>query len=148
MSSGATGYDVEAWESMGYFYDTQAWLPKNVTFMNRAAFDQLDKPTQETMLKVAAAAEARGWWRSQDKTKWYMEQLVANGMKVLPPSRALKSGLQQIGGGEMRDDLIQPTQEPYFYTFAALLGCGDRRTAGLGRAPANTNNTAGAATRR
>jgi TRAP-type C4-dicarboxylate transport system substrate-binding protein len=60
MSSGATGYDVEAWESMGYFYDTQAWLPKNVTFMNRAAFDQLDKPTQETMLKVAAAAEARG----------------------------------------------------------------------------------------
>jgi TRAP-type C4-dicarboxylate transport system substrate-binding protein len=97
MSSGATGYDVKAWESMGYFYDTQAWLPKNVTFMNRAAFDQLDKPTQETMLKVAAAAEARGWWRSQDKTKWYMEQLVANGMKVLPPSRALKSGLQQIG---------------------------------------------------
>ena len=97
MSSGATGYDVKAWESMGYFYDTQAWLPKNVTFMNRAAFDQLDKPTQETMLKVAAAAEARGWWRSQDKTEWYMEQLVANGMKVLPPSRALKSGLQQIG---------------------------------------------------
>jgi TRAP-type C4-dicarboxylate transport system substrate-binding protein len=97
VSSGATGYDVKAWESMGYFYDTQAWLPKNVTFMNRAAFDQLDKPTQETMLKVAAAAEARGWWRSQDKTKWYMEQLVANGMKVLPPSRALKSGLQQIG---------------------------------------------------
>jgi TRAP-type C4-dicarboxylate transport system substrate-binding protein len=97
MSSGATGYDVKAWESMGYFYDTQAWLPKNVTFMNRAAFDQVDKPTQETMLKVAAAAEARGWWRSQDKTEWYMEQLVANGMKVLPPSRALKSGLQQIG---------------------------------------------------
>jgi TRAP-type C4-dicarboxylate transport system substrate-binding protein len=97
VSSGATGYDVKAWESMGYFYDTQAWLPKNVTFMNRAAFDQLDKPTQETMLKVAAAAEARGWWRSQDRTKWYMEQLVANGMKVLPPSRALKSGLQQIG---------------------------------------------------
>ena len=97
MSSGATGYDVQAWESMGYFYDTQAWLPKNVTFMNRAAFDQVDKPTQKTMLKVAAAAEARGWWRSQDKTEWYMEQLVANGMKVLPPSRALKSGLQQIG---------------------------------------------------
>jgi len=97
MTSGATGYDVKAWESMGYFYDTQAWIPKNVTIVNRAAFDQLDKSTQETMLKVAAAAEARGWWRSQDKTKWYTEQLAAHGMKVLPPSRALKTELQRIG---------------------------------------------------
>ena len=52
---------------MTYFYDTQAWLPKNITFMNKAAFDRLDKPTQEALLRVAAAAEARGWWRSQDK---------------------------------------------------------------------------------
>jgi TRAP-type C4-dicarboxylate transport system substrate-binding protein len=97
MTSGATGYDTKVWESMSYFYDTQAWIPKNVTFVNKAAFDQLDKPTQDAMLRVAAAAEARGWWRSQDKTKWYLEQLSANGLKVLPPSSALKTGLQQIG---------------------------------------------------
>jgi len=97
MTSGATGYDAKVWESMSYFYDTQAWLPKNVTFVNKATFDQLDKPTQEAVLRVAAAAEARGWWRSQDKTKWYTEQLAAHGMKVLPPSRVLKAGLQQIG---------------------------------------------------
>ena len=97
MTSPATGYDVKVWDRMGYFYDTQAWIPKNVTLVNRVAFDQLDKPTQEAMLKVAAAAEARGWWWSQDKTKWYTEQLAAHGMKVLPPSVALKTGLQQIG---------------------------------------------------
>jgi TRAP-type C4-dicarboxylate transport system substrate-binding protein len=97
MTSGATGYDTKVWESMSYFYDTQAWLPKNVTFVNKAAYDQLDKPTQDALLKVAAAAEARGWWRSQDKTKWYLEQLTANGMRVLPPSGALKTGLQKIG---------------------------------------------------
>jgi TRAP-type C4-dicarboxylate transport system substrate-binding protein len=97
MTSGATGYDVKVWESMSYFYDTQAWIPKNITFVNKAAFDQLDKPTQEKVLKVAAAAAARGWWRSQDKTKWYLDELTAHGMKVLPPSRELKRGLQQIG---------------------------------------------------
>ncbi len=97
MTSGATGYDTKVWESMVYFYDTQAWIPKNVTFVNKAAFDQLDRPTQEALLKVAAAAEARGWWRSQDKTKWFLERLAANGMKVVPPSQALKAGLQQIG---------------------------------------------------
>jgi TRAP-type C4-dicarboxylate transport system substrate-binding protein len=97
MTSGATGYDVKAWESMSYFYDTQAWLPKNVTFVNKAAFDRLDKSTQEAVLKVAAAAEARGWWWSQDKTKWFTEQLAANGMKVLLPSPTLKTGLRRIG---------------------------------------------------
>jgi TRAP-type C4-dicarboxylate transport system substrate-binding protein len=97
MTSSATGYDSKAWETMTYFYDTQAWLPKNVTFVNRAAFDALDKPVQEAVLRVAAAAEVRGWWASQDRTKWYTEQLAVHGMKVLPPSKALKAGLQQIG---------------------------------------------------
>ncbi len=97
MTSVATGYDSKAWESMSYFYDTQAWIPKNVTFVNKAAFEQLDKPTQQSVLRVAAAAEARGWWRSQDRTKWYGEQLSAHGLKVLPPSPALKAGLQRIG---------------------------------------------------
>ena len=48
---------------MGYFYDTPPWLPKNVTLVDEGkTLDQLDKPTQESVLKVAAAAEARGWW--------------------------------------------------------------------------------------
>ena len=90
MTSSATGYDTKAWETMSYFYDTQAWLPKNVTFVNKAAFDRLDKPTQDSVLKVAAAAEARGWWRSQDKTKWYVDQLTARGMKVAAAERGLE----------------------------------------------------------
>ena len=65
--------------------------------MNKTAFDRLDKPIQDSMLRVAAAAEARGWWWSQDKTKWYAEQLAAHGMKVLLPSVALRTGLQQVG---------------------------------------------------
>jgi TRAP-type C4-dicarboxylate transport system substrate-binding protein len=97
MTSVATGYDVGVWERMRYFYDTRAWLPKNVTLMNRAAFDQLEKPTRESILKVAAAAEARGWWWSQERTRWYTEQLAAHGMKVLAPSSVLKTELQQIG---------------------------------------------------
>jgi TRAP-type C4-dicarboxylate transport system substrate-binding protein len=97
MTSVATGYDSKAWETMTYFYDTQAWLPKNVTLVNKAAFDRLDKPAQDALLKVAAAAEARGWWRSQEKHQWYGEQLATRGLKVLPPSAGLKAGLQEVG---------------------------------------------------
>ena len=97
MTSAATGHDVEVWDRMAYFYDTRAWIPKNVTLMNKAAFEQLEKSMQDAVLSVAEAAEARGWLWSQDKTKWHTEQLAAHGMKVLPPSVALKTGLQKIG---------------------------------------------------
>jgi len=97
MTSGATGYDSKVWETLSHFYDTQAWIPKNLTFVSKAAFDALDKPTQEAVLKAAGTAEERGWKTAQEKTKWYTDQLAANGMKVLPPSPELKAGLQKIG---------------------------------------------------
>ncbi len=97
MSSGATGYDSKVWELLTHFYDTQAWLPKNVTFVNKAAFDALDKPTQEAVLKAAAVAEERGWKSWQEKAKWYLEQLAAKGMKVQPPSPALAAGFKKVG---------------------------------------------------
>src|SRR5262245_6166949 len=97
ITSAATGYDSKAWESMTHFYDTQAWIPKNVTFVNKAAFDTLDKPTQEALLKAAATAETRGWKMWQDKSGWYLEQLKSHGMKVQPPGDTLKSGLKKVG---------------------------------------------------
>jgi len=97
MSSGATGYDSKVWESLTHFYDTQAWLPKNMIIVNKAAFDGLDKPAQEAIAKAAKAAEERGWKISQDKTTWYTDQLAAKGMKVLPPSPELKTGFQKVG---------------------------------------------------
>ncbi len=97
ITSGATGYDTKAWEVVKNYYDTQAWLPKNVVFVNKAAFDALDKPTQQALLKCAADAEARGWKASEEKNKWYLEQLAKNGMNVSPPSARLKSDFQKIG---------------------------------------------------
>ncbi|MBO1905699.1 TRAP transporter substrate-binding protein [Microvirga sp. 3-52] len=97
MTSGATGYDAKVWESLTHFYDTQAWIPKNLTFVNKAAFDALDKPTQEAVLKAARTAEERGWKTAQEKTKWYVDQMTAKGMKIQPPSAELKAGLQKVG---------------------------------------------------
>jgi TRAP-type C4-dicarboxylate transport system substrate-binding protein len=82
---------------MTYYYDTQAWIPKNVTLVNKAAFDELETPVQQTLLRIGATAEVRGWRASQDKNKWYVEQLAANGLKVLSPSDSLKAGLREIG---------------------------------------------------
>ncbi len=97
ITSAATGYDSKAWESVDHFYDTQAWIPKNITFVNKAAFAALDKPTQDALLKAAATAETRGWKLWQEKSDWYLDQLKSHGMKVRPPSPELKAGLKKIG---------------------------------------------------
>jgi len=97
MSSGGTGYDSKVWETLTNFYDVQAWIPKDITFVNKAAFDALDKPTQEAVLKAAATAETRGWKMWEEKSGWYLDQLKAKGMKVAPPSDALKASLKKIG---------------------------------------------------
>jgi TRAP-type C4-dicarboxylate transport system substrate-binding protein len=97
MTSGSTGYDSKIWETMTHFYDVQAWIPKNLTVVNKAAFDGLDKTTQEAILKAAKTAEERGWTVWQDKSQWYLGELTAKGMKVQPPSPALKDGMKKIG---------------------------------------------------
>jgi TRAP-type C4-dicarboxylate transport system substrate-binding protein len=97
MSSGGTGYDSKVWESLDHFYDTQAWIPKNITFVNKEVFNALDKPTQDAILKAAATAEERGWKAWQDKASWYLDQLKAKGMKVQPPSDKLKADLKKVG---------------------------------------------------
>jgi TRAP-type C4-dicarboxylate transport system substrate-binding protein len=97
MSSGATGYDSKTYEHIKKFYDTQAWIPKNAIIVNARAFDALDKPTQAALLKAAAAAEARGWKISEQKTAWYLDQLKAKGMDIVKPSEELMAGLRRVG---------------------------------------------------
>ena len=97
MTSGATGVDAKLFEHTKYYYDTQAWLPKNVVFVNQKAFDALDKATQDAVVKAADAAQERGWKSSEEKNKQYLEALAKGGMTVGPPPQALKKDLEKIG---------------------------------------------------
>jgi TRAP-type C4-dicarboxylate transport system substrate-binding protein len=97
ITSGSTGYDTKVWEQIKYFYDTQAWLPKNVVMVSQKAFDALDKADQSAVLRAAAEAESRGWKISEEKTRWYLEQLSKNGMTVAPPSPTLAADFKKIG---------------------------------------------------
>jgi TRAP-type C4-dicarboxylate transport system substrate-binding protein len=97
MSSGATGYDSKTYEQIKNWYDTQAWLPKNAVIVNAKAFDALDKPAQQAVLKAAADAEARGWKLSEEKNNWYLDQLKSKGMVVIKPSEQLTADLRRVG---------------------------------------------------
>jgi hypothetical protein len=97
MSSGSTGADAKLHEHVKFWYDTQAWLPKNAVFVNRAAFNALDKGTQDAMLKAAADAEVRGLAASKKANGDSLAVLRAGGMQILPPSAQLKTDMKKVG---------------------------------------------------
>ena len=97
MSSGSTGADAKLHEHVKFWYDTQAWLPKNAVIVNRAAFNALDKATQDAMLKAAADAEVRGLAASKKANGDSLAVLRAGGMQILPPSAQLKTDMKKVG---------------------------------------------------
>jgi TRAP-type C4-dicarboxylate transport system substrate-binding protein len=108
ISSGSTGYDRKIWEHVKYWYDTQAWLPKNMVIVNLDAWNGLDEATQNAVLEAAAAAEERGWAKAQELADWYKDQLAENGMTVEPPSDQLAADFRAMGE-EMMNEWLERT---------------------------------------
>ena len=97
ISSGSTGYDRKIWEHVKYWYDVQAWLPKNMVIVNLDAWSSLDASTQGVVLGAANMAEIAGWNKAEELANWYKEQLAANGMEISGPSEQLAADFKAIG---------------------------------------------------
>ena len=61
ITSASTGVDTKAQDYLTHYIDTQAWLPRNIVFVNKAAFDKLTPAEQKAVTDAAKAAEERGW---------------------------------------------------------------------------------------
>lgn len=97
LSSGSTGYDQKLWESVDYWYDVKAWLPKNMVFVNARSWNNLSDDTQAIILDASATAEKKGWAKAEALSDWYKEELAKNGMKVQFAGQVLTDELQEIG---------------------------------------------------
>lgn len=103
ISSGATGYDSKLWEHVDYWYDVQAWLPKNMVIVNLDTWNGLDAETQAKITESAAAAEERGWAEAQELAGWYKTELSNQGMNIVDPSPELQEGFREIGETMMNE---------------------------------------------
>jgi TRAP-type C4-dicarboxylate transport system substrate-binding protein len=103
MSSGSTGYDTKTYEHIKNWYDTQAWLPKNAVIVNKAAFNALDKATQDAVMKAAADAETRGWAASKKANAETLDKLKAAGMNIIQPSAQLKADMKKVGDTMLKE---------------------------------------------
>jgi TRAP-type C4-dicarboxylate transport system substrate-binding protein len=97
ITSPSTGVSSQAWDYTTNYIDTQAWLPKNVVFVNTDAFNALTDEEKAALMEAAASAETRGWEMSEAETASGIATLEENGMTVSQPSEALSASLQEIG---------------------------------------------------
>ncbi|MDD5027960.1 MAG: TRAP transporter substrate-binding protein [Rhodoferax sp.] len=103
MTSGATGVDSKLFEHLKYYYDMQAWLPKNALLVNQKAFAALDKSTQDAVMKAAAEAQVRGLASSKRVNTESIEKLKANGVQVLAPTPQLKADMKKVGDTMLKE---------------------------------------------
>ena len=97
ITSASTGVDTKAQDYLTHYIDTQAWLPRNIVFVNKASFDKLSAAEKKAVTDAAKAAEERGWKMSLEEMTVKTAALKAAGIKVLAPTADLKAGLSKIG---------------------------------------------------
>ncbi|MBN9672004.1 TRAP transporter substrate-binding protein [Roseibium aggregatum] len=97
ISSGATGYDRKVWESLNYFYEVDAWLPRNYIMVNSDVWSGVSDANKNVIKGCAELAEYAGTWRAKEYTQFTLQGLRDGGMTVAPPSDELKAQLKEIG---------------------------------------------------
>ena len=97
LTSSSTGVSSKAWEFSKYYYDTNAWHPRNVVIVNERAWQRLSDTERAAITKAAAAAETRGWQMCKDNDESGKKLLAQNGMQVVPPGKELVDGFVKIG---------------------------------------------------
>ena len=103
LTSSASGVENKLFEQTKFFYPVNAWLPRNATVVSQKAFDALDKPTQEAVLKAASAAETRGWAMSERNAADSMKALKDTGAKIGNIDGSLRTRLDRAGSALVAD---------------------------------------------
>lgn len=111
FTSTPTGVTTRAWEYTRYFYDTGAWVPKNVVLVNEGAFRRLPPEVQKAMTDAAAVAEKRGWEWSEQQNDEQRNILAKNGLKIEPITPQFKAELRKIGDTMLNDWLAKAGED-------------------------------------
>lgn len=110
MASGSTGYDSKIWEHLSYYYDIEAWRPRNYVFINRDEYMALADETRDCIHRAGRRAEKIGTQESLRLGQWYLAQLKKNGMHVVKPGPRFKADLAKIGE-KMTQEWLSATGE-------------------------------------
>jgi TRAP-type transport system periplasmic protein len=97
ITSAVTGVENRVWGQINYFYEINAWFPKNIVFVNAKAFDLLTPSDRDALTQAAARAEARGWAMSEALANDSALELQRQGMTVGRVPKAFEDDFKRLG---------------------------------------------------
>jgi TRAP-type transport system periplasmic protein len=121
ITSAVTGAENKVWGEIKYYYEINAWFPKNIVYVNAKAFSALPVTTQKAVLEAATQAEQRGWQMSQKAAADSTEELRANGVKIERIPREIEVMLKRLGEKFSREWVTSVGQDataiftPYYF---------------------------------
>ncbi len=109
-TSPTTAAVFKVWEYSSHLVDANAWQPKQMVFMNEAAFAKLPQSAQQAILEASKVAEKRVWDIGKQQAADARKTLAKNGLKISKPSAALQKELDKIGE-TMRNEWLQKADD-------------------------------------
>jgi TRAP-type transport system periplasmic protein len=97
ITSAVTGVENQVWKSIKYYYEINGWYPKNIVFVNKAAFDALPEATRKAVMAAASKAETRGWAMSEEAATSSTNALRQNGIKIELASAEVNKEIKRLG---------------------------------------------------
>ncbi len=97
ITSALTGVENKVWGAIKYYYEINAWFPKNVVFVSSKAFEALDPPARAMVMKAATDAESRGWVASQALAVNATEEMRSNGVRIERIPAELEQEIKRMG---------------------------------------------------
>ncbi len=97
ITSAVTGVESRVWEHVRYYYEINAWYPKNIVMINLKRFNALPAEGRTAVVRAADAAERRGWTASEQAAQESVETLRRNGVKIGTTPPGLEREIQRIG---------------------------------------------------
>jgi TRAP-type C4-dicarboxylate transport system substrate-binding protein len=87
ITSSLTGVESQIWTHTKYYYELNAWIPKNLVFVQKKALDALTPATRKAVMEAAKAAEERGWAMSEAALRASVNEMRNHGMTIdrVPP---------------------------------------------------------------
>lgn len=96
-TSSVSGVDAKAWEVLKFFIPINIVGPVNMVNVNQAAWEKLDRETQDKVLKIAAEMEAKMWDMAAEMDRTSRAKLTQNGMTIVEVSPEFRSELDKVG---------------------------------------------------
>jgi len=97
ITSAVTGVENKVWGPIQYYYEINAWFPKNVVFVSSKSFEALSPQARATVSKAADEAQSRGWMNSEVVAQNSTKELQRNGIKIERLSPDLDQEIKRMG---------------------------------------------------